>query len=58
MKLFNAVCPKCAARNKDLYLEETSGIFECEKCHSVVKAKEYEKRKITIHETRNMRLAT
>ncbi len=34
MKQFNVRCPHCGTVNKRLYLEETDGWFECEKCNS------------------------
>ncbi len=34
MKQFNVKCPHCGTVNKKLYLEETDGWFECEKCGS------------------------
>ena len=32
MKTYDVSCPCCGHRNKDLYLEETEGWMECEKC--------------------------
>lgn len=33
MKTYNEKCPFCGHLNKNLYLEETNGWMECEKCH-------------------------
>ena len=32
MKTYNANCPCCGYRNNSLYLDETEGWMECEKC--------------------------
>ena len=32
MRTFDATCPICGAVNKNLFLEETDGWMECEKC--------------------------
>ncbi|MBO5521562.1 MAG: translation initiation factor 2 [Eubacterium sp.] len=32
MKTYDVNCPCCGHRNADLYLEETEGWMECEKC--------------------------
>lgn len=32
MKAYDATCPSCGHRNIDMYLEETNGWMECEKC--------------------------
>lgn len=34
MQQFNVICPLCGTVNKGLYLEETDGWMECEKCHN------------------------
>lgn len=33
MKQYDIRCPICGTVNKGLYLEETGGWMECEKCH-------------------------
>lgn len=43
LKRYTKICPICATVNKDLYLEETNGWMECEKCHNIVKVIEFEK---------------
>ena len=35
MKTYDVNCPCCGYRNKALYLEETEGWMECEKCGSI-----------------------
>ena len=35
MRKFNAICPVCGRMNRQLYLEETYGSFECEDCGTV-----------------------
>ena len=35
MKNYHAQCPSCGRWNYNLYLEETEGWFECEKCSRV-----------------------
>ena len=45
MKTYDVSCPCCGYRNKDLYLEETEGWMECEKCGEVTQvSKHFEKR--------------
>ena len=41
MKRYNAICPACKAKNKDLFLEETDGWMVCEKCGRQVKVMEF-----------------
>ena len=41
-------CPKCGTINKDLYLEETEGRFECENCGILGRVSGYEKPRRTI----------
>jgi len=36
MKQYDVRCPICGALNKGLYLEETHGWMECEKCGNEV----------------------
>lgn len=35
MKTYDATCPVCGHKNMNLYLEETEGWMECEKCQQV-----------------------
>ena len=44
MKQYDAVCPLCGKENKGMYLEETDGWMECEKCHMTVKVMEFGKK--------------
>ena len=37
MKTYNICCPHCGTINRDLYLEETGGSMECERCHLVTR---------------------
>ena len=37
MKKTNAKCPLCGMINRNLYLEETGGWMECERCGSITK---------------------
>ena len=32
MNYRHAICPYCGQRNENLYLEETDGLCECERC--------------------------
>lgn len=41
MGLYNASCPCCGHMNKNLYLEETEGFFECEACGQVARTKNF-----------------
>ena len=41
MRLFSMECPCCGHLNKDLYLEDTKGLFECEACGQVTQTKTY-----------------
>lgn len=36
MKTYDVNCPCCGHRNRDLYLEDTKGWMECERCGRVV----------------------
>mgnify|MGYP005804260767 FL=1 len=36
MKTYDVCCPACGTVNRDLYLEETEGWMECERCHQVI----------------------
>lgn len=36
MNLYNAVCPVCGKLNRNLFLEETGGIMECDFCGNLV----------------------
>lgn len=42
MKRYDVVCSVCGTVNKDVYLEETNGLMECEKCHSTIKVQEFD----------------
>ncbi len=35
MKRYDVRCPACGAVNRSLFLEETDGLFECEKCSTL-----------------------
>ena len=35
MKTFEQACPVCGHLNRDLYLEDTGGWMECEKCSMI-----------------------
>jgi hypothetical protein len=37
MKTYDVTCPVCGCVNHNLYLEETNGWMECEKCLCVTK---------------------
>ena len=37
MRAYDAVCPICGHRNIGLYLEETNGLMECEKCGRITR---------------------
>lgn len=37
MKKTNVKCPLCGTINRNLYLEETDGWMECERCGSITK---------------------
>lgn len=36
MKTYDVQCPICEALNQNLYLEETGGWMECEKCGRII----------------------
>ena len=36
MKMYDVRCPVCGTVNRNLYLEETDGLMECEHCQRVV----------------------
>ena len=35
MRMFDRICPVCGCLNRELYLEETNGMMECERCGSI-----------------------
>lgn len=35
---FDRVCPLCGTKNRKLYLRETKGLYECEKCGCVIQS--------------------
>lgn len=35
MKQYDLRCPVCGTMNKGLFLEETDGWMECDRCHAV-----------------------
>ena len=37
MATFNRVCPICGHLNMNLYLDDTDGWMECEKCRNITK---------------------
>ena len=41
MKSYDLRCPICGAVNRGLYLEETEGWMECEKCGNVTQSMEH-----------------
>ena len=47
---YNVKCPLCGTENKNLYLDETNGWFECECCKREVLPLKYAKTKsITLY---------
>lgn len=43
LKTVDVKCPICDTINKGLYMEETDGWMECEKCKNVVRILKYAK---------------
>ena len=43
MKSYDLRCPICGTVNRGLYLEETDGWMECEKCGNVTQSMEHRK---------------
>ena len=41
MKRCNMECPSCGHVNHNLYLEETDGWMECEKCRSITRSENF-----------------
>ena len=41
MKSYDLRCPICGTVNRGLYLEETDGWMECEKCGNVIQSMEH-----------------
>ena len=41
MKSYDLRCPICGTENRGLYLEETDGWMECEKCGNVTQSMEH-----------------
>ena len=48
MKKYNVSCPCCGHRNNDLYLDETEGWMECEKCGELAQVSKYLKKRVKI----------
>ena len=48
MKKYNASCPCCGHRNNSLYLDETEGWMECEKCGELAQVSKYLKKRVKI----------
>lgn len=42
MKTFDVRCPVCGHMNHNLFLEETDGWMECEKCNAATRSLKYE----------------
>ena len=42
MKTFDVRCPVCGHMNHNLFLEETDGWMECEKCNVATRSLKYE----------------
>ena len=42
MKTFDVRCPVCGHMNHNLFLEETDGWMECEKCNAATRSLESE----------------
>ena len=36
-RIYDRVCPLCGTINRGLYLYETNGLYECEKCGNVIR---------------------
>ena len=47
-KSHDVICPYCGAVNRELFLDETDGVMECEECGQVVKVVEFEGQKTPI----------
>ena len=41
MSNWHESCPYCGQRNENLYLDETDGLFECERCGLVTRIVKY-----------------
>ena len=41
MKTYDVKCPICGHVNHNLYLEETDGWMECEKCRSMARSENF-----------------
>ena len=41
MKMFDVECPVCGKVNRNLFLTETDGWFECERCSSILQDEDY-----------------
>ena len=48
MKGTDVTCPECGAVNKSLFLEETEGNYECERCGYRGKVEGYDRRILII----------
>jgi len=33
---YDRVCPVCGTLNRNLYLQETKGLYECERCGNII----------------------
>lgn len=45
---YDVICPFCGSVNRELFLDETDGVMECEGCGQVVKVVEFEGQKTPI----------
>ncbi len=53
MNTYDVICPACGTVNHNLYLDETSGMMECEHCGQVISLKETaELKKIKVYISR------
>lgn len=41
MKMYDVECPECKAMNRNLYLDDTDGWFECIECGHISKPLDY-----------------
>ena len=46
MKTYDVICPVCGRINRGLYLEETEGWMECEKCGSDIRVQNHNYQKL------------
>ena len=38
-RTYTRICPVCGKVNRDMYLKETGGVYECERCRALIRTR-------------------